>query len=340
MHDSSINISDVAKHAGVSTATVSRVLSDKRHVSEATRQKVWKAVEELGYRPNRVARRLRVGRADVIGLVIPDILNPFFTVASRAIQDVAQEADFSVILCNTDEDPKKEEKYLALLEDEAVAGIIFCPAQENNQTVTDTFIKEMPFVTLDRRLTNVETDHVLLDNVNAAREIVTHLIEQGHSRIGAITGKMTVTTGRERQEGYKQALLDHGIEYEPMLAKKVIPKIDQGRKAALELMNQPNPPTAIFTGSNLLTIGLLHAIQETSLAVPDDIAIAGFDELPFNSLALPWITTIQQPNYELGKVAAELLLERIRNPIGAKRQVMLRGEMIVRQSSMRHKAAL
>jgi DNA-binding LacI/PurR family transcriptional regulator len=190
---------------------------------------------------------------------------------------------------------------------------------------------------LDRRLLNVGTDSVLVDNVNAARQAVNHLIEQGHTRIGAITGKMAVTTGRERQEGYIQALREHGIEHEPDLIKRVIPKIDHGFEASMELLNLPEPPTAIFTGNNLLTIGLLQALQERGLHVPEDMAIAGFDEIPFAPLVQPWITTVQQPNYDLGKVAAEVLLERVNNPSGPHRQVMLSGQLIIRESSVRSK---
>jgi LacI family transcriptional regulator, fructose operon transcriptional repressor len=326
-----VKIKDVAAAAGVSTATVSRVLSDHPHVRPELRARVMTAVAELEYRPNQVARSLRAQRTNAIGLILSDISNPFFAEISRAVEDVAYEHGFSVMLCNTDENQEREALYLDLMRAEQVAGVILSPTQQTMARFAELNV-EFPVVLVDRALRNGDADAVLLDNVNAALDLTTHLLEQGYRRIAALFGD-TSTTGRERQRGYEAALREHGLAPVPALVRHIRPRIETGRAATLELLDSGPPCDAILTGNSLLTAGALQAIRERKLTIPRDVALAGFDETIWSSLVEPAITTLAQPTAEIGKTATELLLQRIAAPQRAPRKVILQGTLHVRDSS-------
>src|SRR3954467_2140620 len=225
------SIKEVAEAAGVSTATVSRVFSNKPHVRAAVRERVMAAVEQLAYRPNRTARTLRSQQSNTIGLIVSDIRNPFFTAISRSVEDTAYAHGYSVLLCNTDEDPEKEELYLKLMQDENVAGIIFSPTRQIITRFADMEI-EFPTVLVDRSLKNGDVDAVLLDNVRAAYELTKHLLDQGYQRIGVLLGAVG-TTGQERQQGYEEALRESGFAVRTELIRDIQPKVETGRAATL-----------------------------------------------------------------------------------------------------------
>ena len=325
------SIKDVAEAAGVSTATVSRVLSDKPHVRPEIRERVLAVVENLNYRPNRVARSLRVRKSNIIGLIVSDVQNPFFTAVSRAVEDSAYEQGLSVFLCNADDTPKKEKMYLDLMRDENVAGVILSPTRQTVDSFAEVTNLEIPVVVIDRRVRDVEVDNVFIDNVEAAQKIVEHLVADGHQRIGAIFGN-DATTGRERHEGYLRALKEYGVTVLPELVHYVSPREVDGYERAQALLNLPEPPEAIFTGNSLLSAGAFRALRESKLAIPDEIAFAGFDEATWTTLVDPPVTVIEQPIYEIGQTATELLLKRIEEPDRPTREVILKGKLIVRQS--------
>ncbi|MBE2184374.1 MAG: LacI family DNA-binding transcriptional regulator [Anaerolineae bacterium] len=330
------SIYDVARHAGVSTATVSRVLSGSESVNALLRERVLQSISDLNYRPNKVARSLRVQKSTTIGLVIPDIQNPFYLSVVRAVEDVAYGSHYRVFLCNSDEDIEKEAFYLNQLLDENVAGVILSPAREKNNRAAEQirrFAENTPVVVLDRRLNGISLDAVLTNNREAAYELVSHLIADGHRSIGAILGVSDITTGRERLEGYKSALVDHSIPVLPERIMQVIPKEANGYAAARDLLSRPNPPKALFTGNCELTAGVLRAIHELNLRIPEDIALAGFDDMNWNMIVQPGITAVAQPTYELGRVAATLLLERIESPSRPVREVVLKSKLVIRKSS-------
>ena len=212
-------IEDVARQAGVSTATVSRVLSGKPYVSDDLRERVMSAVQDLNYRPSRVARSLRVQRSSIIGLIVSDIQNPFFTSVVRAVEDTAYQHKFSVFLCNSDENSEKETMYVELMVAEHVAGVILSPTLGQNDIYRHLAEAGVPAVAIDRRVTNVDIDSVLVDNVGAARQAVLHLLEMGHRRIGAVIGTPVSSTGEERLRGYVEALQMYGIAVEPELIR-------------------------------------------------------------------------------------------------------------------------
>jgi LacI family fructose operon transcriptional repressor len=330
------SIKEVADAAGVSTATVSRVLADKPHVRPEIRERVLAAVETLNYRPNRVARSLRVQQSNTIGLIVADIQNPFFTSVSRAVEDTAYKRGLSVFLCNTDENSDKEAMYLNLMLDENVAGVILAPTRQTADAFADMVNLAIPIVVIDRRVRGVEVDSVLIDNVEAAYKIVEHLIADGRRRIGALFG-VGSTTGRERREGYIRALQDHSLKPSPDLASFVNAKEEEGYKAVMRLLSLPEPPDAIFTSNALLSAGAFRAIRESKLAIPDQIAFASFDETTWTSLVEPGITVIEQPTYEIGQTAAELLFKRLEEPSRPTREIILKGKLIIRQSCAHHK---
>jgi LacI family fructose operon transcriptional repressor len=324
------SIKEVAEAAGVSTATVSRVLSNGLHVRPEVRERVMATVERLGYRPNLVARSLRSQQSSTIGLIVSDISNPFFTAISRAVEDTAYEQGFSVLLCNTDENPEKEAIYLQLMHDTAVAGAIMSPTRQTIAHFADSNLS-FPIVVVDRSISNGDVDAVLLDNVDAAYRLITHLVEQGYRRIGALCSEMS--TGLERQVGYEKALRAHGLAPKSEYMKYVAPKVDAGYAATLKMLDLTDPPDALFTANSLIAEGALRAIREQNLTIPDDIALVTFDETTWSSLVQPAITLIAQPTYEIGKTAAELLLQRIADPGRPTRQVILKGQLQVRGSS-------
>ena len=329
-------IKDVAHRAGVSSATVSRVLANKPHVSEKMRRRVLEAVQDLEYQPSRVARSLRTQRTAIIGLIISDIQNPFFTSLVRAVEDVAYEHKYGVFLCNSDEDIEKERLYIELLSAERVAGVVISPTRETDNPSRKLVEVDIPVVAVDRRMLDLEVDTVITDNVGAAFDIVSHLISGGYRRIAAVVGPPTTTTGRERLEGYSQALKAHGLPVLSHLVRTGLPKETLGYQFTGELLDLPEPPTALFTGNNSLTVGALRAIHERGLRIPDDIALVAFDEMDWMSLVRPTLTVVAQPTYELGQTAADLLLKRIEDGNRAIQEVMLKPTIFIRQSCARH----
>ncbi len=326
-----VNIKDVADAAEVSTATVSRVLANKPNVRPEVKKRVLETVRALGYRPNRVARSLRSNKSSILGLIVSDIENPFFQQVSRAVEDAALGKGYSVVLCNADENPEKEMMYLQLLCDENAAGVILSPTRQTTENYSALAALNLPMVVIDRRIRGGGFDSVVTDNVLSADRVVSHLIAQGHRRIGGIFGAES-TTGRERREGYLQALKRHDIKPVAELVQFVEPKEEGGFAAAMKLLQLPERPDAIFTSNSLLAAGILRALKEQKVAIPDEIAFASFDETRWAALVDPPITVIEQPTYEIGHTAADLLMHRIEDPKRSTREVVLNTKLIVRQS--------
>lgn len=318
-----VTLRDVAQRAGVSSATVSRVLAGRPHVSDETRRRVLDAAADLAYQPDRVARSLRVRHSTILGLVITDIQNPFFTALVRAVEDVAYEHNYAVFLCNSDEDAKKEELYIDLMRAESVAGVVIVPTQETNTPCQKLVQAGIPLVSVDRRILDLEVDTVTVDNREASFRLVDRLLEAGHRRIGAVFGPVACTTGRERRDGYVQALRARGLDVSPQLVRTGPPEKDFGYRAAREILALPSPPSALFTGNNLLFMGALKAIREGGLRVPQDVTLASFDEADWMDICSLPLTVIAQPTYQLGRTAAELLLQRIQDRSRAVQQVTL-----------------
>lgn len=306
-------IRDVAKRAGVSSATVSRVLSGKPHVSAEVRERVLSAVQALGYRPNRIARSLRVQRSRFVGLIVSDIENPFFNRVVRAAEDTLLPHGFAVFLCNTDESPERERLYLDLFLDEQVAGIILTPTQADAEAYRTFAGAGIPLAVIDRQVMGLEVDTVVSNNREASQAVVAQLARGGHTRVGAILSDLSIQTGQARFEGYRRALAAAGLPLEPPLAVFGKPVEAEGYRLAQRLFERAAPPTALFTGSKLLTLGALRYLYDHAIRVPEEVALAAFDPLDWlpNS---PEMLSVEQPAYEIGAKAAELLLARIKAP--------------------------
>lgn len=328
------SIKDVAEAAGVSTATVSRVLSNKPHVRDATRRRVLAAVKALNYQPNAAARTLRSQRSSAIGLIVSDIRNPFFTSISRAVEDAAHDAGYSVYLCNADENPEKEAMYLSLMQAEHVAGVIYSPTRASAENFAALGIK-VPTVVVDRSVSDVDVDTVLIDNVDAAYRLTESLIDNGYRHLAAICG-VASTTGVQRRAGFEAALAAHGLS--PVHTMLIDAKIDAGYAATVDLMRDYPTIDALVATNSLLTAGAIKALRACGKRIPDDVALAGFDETTWSMLVQPGITVIAQPTHEIGKTATELLLQRINAPDRPTRQVILKGTLIERGSSAPRKA--
>lgn len=326
---------EVAERAGVSAATVSRVINDPAVVNERTRARVQSAIRELGYRPSRVARRLRVegGRSSLVGLVIPDIQNPFFADLARGVEDAAERNGYAVFLGNSDDDPEKERRYLEVMRSELVDGVILPPSSDVAPAALELARSGVPLVCADRRLARVKVDTVVVDNVAGAYDAVEHLIGAGHRRIAFLVGKLDLSTSRERLEGYRRALADHAIEPDPGLVLGGDSRQATGRERTRELLARPDPPSALLVGNSLMTLGALEAVNAAGVRVPEELALVGYDDMPWALAVTPPLTVVRQPGYELGSRAMELLLQRIREPERTASVVMLQPELVVRGSS-------
>jgi DNA-binding LacI/PurR family transcriptional regulator len=334
---SHVTIDDVAKYAGVSTATVSRVINDNYPVSDELRQQVQSAIAALGYQPDRAARRLRANSSEILGIIIPDIQNPYFTSVVRGIEDMAYTHQMNVLLCNTDDDPLKQENYLRVLRAERAAGVVLAASFGiRAEAIQELQNAGIPIVLIDRLVPNLEIDAVLVDNVQGSYMATLHLVDLGHQRIGLIVGDQELTPGFQRYQGYQQALRDSGIRLEPEYIRIGHFKIESGYRLAKDLLQLPVPPDAIFAASNLISLGVLKAVREMNLRIPEDVAVVGFDDMVWaNELYAP-LTTVAQPMYEVGQEAARLLFQRQSDPAIPVRTIMLRASLIVRESCGAH----
>jgi LacI family transcriptional regulator len=333
-------MSDVARLAGVSTMTVSRVVNGSGYAGAATRARVEAAVAELGYVPNALARQFRSKRTKTVALVVSDISNPFFTTIARGVEDFFVDHGFSVIYCNSDESETEEDHYLRMLIERQVDGILLVPARSSDDSFRLLRAHDVPVVVLDRRIAASDVDSVLCDSEAGAYELARHLIEIGHRRIAVLTGRRTVSTSADRVAGVRRALAEAGLALDDALVHFGgfnLGKLNQadGRRMAREVLAAPGErPTAMFCANNFIAFGAIRALREAGLRVPDDLSVVAFDDLPEEWVEEPFLTVVAQPAYEIGHRAASRLLERISGDCepGAE-SVVLPFELIIRRSS-------
>jgi LacI family transcriptional regulator, galactose operon repressor len=325
-------VKDVSRAAGVSTATVSRVLAGFDEVSEETRQRVLKAAKELNYQPNRNARNLRMNTTSKIGVIISDIQNPFFGSVVRGIEKITIKDDYTLILGNSDEDPEREKKLITMLLEEGVAGIILVPTNADTENYRRLFNSGTPFVILDRRLPFPDLDMVLVNGAAGAGLAMDHLVNLGHRRIGYVGGLKHLSVMNEREQGYLAALHKHGLPFVEEYLRQGNNRQDGGHQAVCELLSLPEPPTAVLIANNLMTLGGLQAIHESGLAIPKQVSLVGFDDMDWASSLRPPLTCVAQPAYEMGETAAGILLDRIRQPDKPHQTRVLDTRLIVRAS--------
>ncbi|MCK4245488.1 MAG: LacI family DNA-binding transcriptional regulator [Candidatus Omnitrophica bacterium] len=333
------SITDVAEKAKVSTATVSRVLNKKDNlipISKETKQKVLKAAEELDYHPNILARSLAQKKSQTIGLIVPNIANPFFSQITKGVEDVTSKEKYNVILCDTDEKEEREIEYLNILRGRWVDSLIFSGAKEEKTAthILDTG-KRIPIVGIDREVDGPFSYSVLLDNVKGGYEATKYLLKLGHRRIGLICGGRKLPHIKniiQREEGYQQALKEYGIKFIPSLLVEGNLEVEGGKEAAKKLLSLSPPPTAIFALNDLMAIGALNYLKEKRIRVPEEISLIGFDDIPMVSLTEPALTTMAQPTYEMGAAAAKMSLKVIAGKIPKRKRLILKATLIIRSS--------
>jgi LacI family transcriptional regulator len=318
-------IYEVARRAGVSPATVSRVFNGVR-VSEAKAQSVRDAAAELKFTPNRTARTLRRQSSEVIALVIPDIENPYFTELARGVEDVAQEAGYSVVLCNTDEQLSKESTYLDIAISENMAGVILAPASDHTN-LDDVIASGRPVVAVDRS-TGYDIDGVMMANRAAGKAAAEALVKAGYRRIACITGPREIETAFERAGGWRSVVsqLDGGADEEELVRYSTF-RVDGGRAAMEDLLALPEPPDAVVAANNLMGVGVLQVLSERGL-IPPRVGVAVVGGLPFTTLTPTAVTMVRLPARHMGVTAARMLIERINGDTEPARTVVLRNELM------------
>ncbi len=328
-------IQDVAKMAGVSVATVSRVLNNSSHVSEKTRENVMKAMKVLDYRPNLLGRNLRRDETRMILVLLPSISNPFYSRVVKGVETVARENGYYIMLCNTDSKRERELVYIQMLQNRLADGVIFMAPELSSKELSDIG-KSYPVVQCCEYKEGALVSQVSIDNFNAAYMAVLQLAKLGHKRIGLITCKNLFVSTIQREAGYKKAIEDAGLIFDDNLIKYGNYSFKSGVRAAKHLLLTPGErPTAVFAISDIMAIGAIMGLKEKGINVPDDISVIGFDNINYAAMYNPALTTISQPQYELGCEAMRLLLMQIRGEIKHPANVVLEHELIIRESTRR-----
>jgi LacI family transcriptional regulator len=324
---------DVANKAGLSVSTVSHVVNNTRAVSEESRQRVLQAMDELGYKPNVLARSLRRQESNTIGMIVPDSANPFFAEMARGIEDASFSQNYSVILCNSEGDLDKQLVYTNVLIGNQVAGILFVAAGVSTELVKDLRCRLVPVVVVDREVPGVDVDTVLTNHSQGGRLATQHLVDLGHRRIACISGGSELTPSAERLTGYCEVLESNDLPYDDSLVIRGDFQYESGYEATQQLMNLDSPPSAVFACNDLMAVGCMSAATELGLPVPEALSVVGFDDVRLASYTNPPLTTICQPKHEIGVMAIEMLLDRMRDPDGPARFRRFDTELFVRQST-------
>lgn len=324
-------IYDVAKAAGVSIATVSKVINRTGRISEKTRLKVTQVMEELRYQPSMVASALTGKRMNTIGLLIKDLANPFFAEVARAVEDRGQELGFSVVMCSTDNDSDKEAGYIALLKQKKVDGIIVAAGFRNDDALKDLIRDHVPVALISQEIPELAIDSVSVDDFLGGYLVTSHLLSLGHRHIAMIAEDGRSSNGRIR--GYRRALQEAGIAFDVDMLVTCDASVEEGFRHGGRFMDAEHPPTAIFASNDMLAIGVMKAARERNVKIPDDLSVAGFDNTILAAFVDPPLTSVAQPIQEMGRRVVDLLVQSMENGNKTKQRVVLRPELVVRQST-------
>jgi len=330
-----VTIADVAREAGVSQMTVSRVINDKEEVSPATRQRVLEVVERLAYRPSGIARGLATRRSGTLGLVVPDVSNAFFADVARGAEHVAYAQGYNVFLCNTEEDPARELAVLKSLEEQRVDGLVLCSSRLEEWQLREVLDRHGVVALVNRRLEGEQVRSVLVDDEMGGRLATEHLLRSGHRRVGYLAGPPVSHSGRERAKGFFAVFR---AANQPCYVDWVLhcqPTVEGGEEAARTLLTTHPDLTALFCYNDLVAVGALQACAQLGLRVPEDVAVVGHDDIPLAALVTPPLTTCRVPRYELGAQAVRVVLDLIGDGGAAADagEIMLQPELVVRASA-------
>jgi LacI family transcriptional regulator len=330
-------IRDVARLAGVSVATTSKVLNKKGYVSTKLTQRVLSATEALDYQPDQVARSLKVRHTQTIGIIIPDITNPFFTDVIKGVENEARARGYSLILCDSSEDPALEQGNLRMLFSRRVDGVLLAPTED--YVAPDRVTRRhFPLVFFDRCSRGFTGSAVVTDNFGAAYDATRHLIGLGHQRLAIITGRLDLPNAVERLEGFRQALQEARLLLREEYLRRGDFHLESGHQQGLELLRLPDPPTAIFSCNNKMTLGLMRALYELGVPCPERVSVLGFDDFDWAANFSPRLTTVAQPTLEMGKQAVQMLLAKIESfkkglEWDEEKVVALKAELRIRDST-------
>ena len=329
-----VTMADVAKYAGVSKSTVSQYINKRyEYMGEDTRKKIKGAIEELGYHPNYIARSLKQKKTSMIGIIVADIVHRFSTEICRSIEDYCFEHDYQAIICNADNNPTKEKTYIETLRAKQVDGLIIFPTGQNIDVYAKMIEEDYPVVFMDREIPEIDAPFILSTNVESSFQAVKLFLENGHTNIAILTQPLTISTRKERIEGYKKALQTFSID---ICNDYIISSEIANVKTELsQLFEKENPPTAILAGNDLVFLETLAFLQENQLRVPEDVSLIVFDNFPFAHLSNPPMTMIAQPAFEMGRKATEILLKQINKDHYEAKKIIYPCELIVRQSSIK-----
>ncbi len=331
-----VTLHDIAEEVGVSAPTVSRVLNnkaEKHRISEETEDAVLEAAKKLKYKPNLRARGLRLQKTNTLGLVVPDVSNPFFASITKRVQKTAHELGYTVVVCNTDENIDMEVAQVNLLYRERVDGIIAMPVGSDYSHFADWVKRDIALVLLDRCFDAFEVDSVVVNNYKGAYEAIEHLILAGHERIAIIQGLVGTSTNDARVKGYRDALAANDIVVDGSMIVGGDFRQETGYMETKLLLNLDEPPTAIFLTSDLISLGALQAIDEEELSVPQDVSLIVFDDFEFAPFLKCPLTAVRQPKERMGEVAVKLLSDKLQGRVNNKpRRIVLQPELIVRES--------
>lgn len=332
-----LTIRDVARLADVSIGTVSAVINGKSGVSDKLAERVRRAMEALDYHPNQVARSLKVRQTNTIGMIIPDVTNPFFADVMHGVEGEARRNNYSVIFCNADEDPELERRQLSMLFSRRVDGVLLAPT--DSHAAHDRLInRRFPLVFFDRIPAGFSGTAVVTDNFEASHQAARYLIGLGHRRIAIITGRLNLSNGLQRLEGFRRGLQEADLPFPQAYLRCGEFQLDTAHKCGLELMQLPEPPTAVFCCNNKMTLGLMRALGELRIVCPERVSVLGFDDFDWAVNFSPRLTTVAQPSYQMGKRAVELLLSKLhghKENSGADHStiITLKSELRVRDST-------
>ncbi|MFD0713907.1 LacI family DNA-binding transcriptional regulator [Paenibacillus sp. GCM10027626] len=330
-----VTIYDIAKKAGCSAMTVSRVINNTGRISDKTRTRVLSIMKEMNYVPNSMARSLVKQESHLLSLLITDITNPFYTALARGAEDAARQNGYRLLLGNSDESIDKEKEYIDTVLSARVDGVLFAPAGDNSLPNLRKLKKQnMPLVLLDREVPGIECDLVLGDSKEGAKKLTTHLIELGHRRIALLNGVPTISTARLRLAGYREALQLHGLPYEESYVAEAHYRMGDMDALMEHFMQMPEPPSALFAANNFLALGAIRALLAKGCQVPADLSVVCFDELEAGFVVDPFMTVVAQPAYDFGFIGIQLLIDRIRGHAPDNwRTVLLPSELHFRRSS-------
>jgi LacI family transcriptional regulator len=328
-----VTIKDIAKEAGVSPQTVSRAINDKGEISPQTQERILRIAERMGYRPNSIARSLATRRTQNIGLVVPDVVNPFFAGVARGIEDAAHQANYNVFLCNTDESIERETSAIHSLEAQRVDGLILCSSRLSEPQLLTLASRYQPLVLINRHIDHPQTGSVCVDDAKGAEEAIRYLLQLGHRKIGFLAGPTASHSGRERLRGYRSAIAEYTSDLPSDWHIHCAPQVEGGQAAAQALLNSTPELTALFAYNDLVAVGALRACEEGNLKVPKDLAIIGCDDIPLAALVSPALTTIHIPTYNLGQQTMNLLLNLVEQDQDVSKSIVVSPHLVIRDSS-------